>query len=1308
MIEQKDTHFYAFLSRVLWRMIVALIVFLAVYVSLGRLLAANFDYLGDFVTNKIDDALPLSMKVDRTSLRWQAFSPILVLESAEIIAIDSSSSVNTVRFDSADLKLDVFQTLLKQIPAFDSLIVKGMAFDLHLPLQNSAQGSHSVGSITGKVSEVFEPILSKTRRVLVDAASLRVSDGNWAYETELNFDYWREGSERQLVLTLTDRRGGGLELRAAGLGNPLKPSEFEGLGYLNLSINSDVLPTKTDRLPSWLELESGQVGLELFWQAQPWDWRMGGEWFINSVNPIVTSESIKVPAAIGGRFRFDTDWDESRLSLTEQSIEVDAQRYGLPDLRIDWMSDSVSMSSASIELAAVAELVSALSDDETGALLDEINPRGIIKDLRLKQRKGGQRELAAELQEIALDGSLKRVGVTGLSGHLWARDETVLIKANTPRLTLDIQSVYDQALVLDNPRALLRIRVMPTAVHIIGEDIETEALLGRVYGNLKLELPRIRGDFEPEMVLMLHAPDARIDQRSTVIPKTISESLKTWLDQSIGSGRVYDAGFFYRGSLVKDSRDARSIGLTVRLEDTQLRFLPDWPVLSEITGSLILDDEETSIWIDSAAFPDTRVDKANVEIWLDQDRLPLLTATAALNGPLDGLLEDLRASPLSRYIPAETLSWAIQGGQRSNMTIQTPLTGAGVVPQVSFQTQLSGASLNPFARIQINDLNGYLSYSSAAGFFADNLLGVLWERPISIDISANAGNDPLTQIKAIGTLPGQELSQLLNLPSMDWIRGTSAFDLALSLGQDRANLSIQSSLEGISIDLPYPIKKSADVAWNSVIDINLTDPERRFSGEIKDQFRVAGNLNPDTFGLSLGVSAQPLEAEQGAFIVTGTLDTLDVDEWLATLPSSAGPSKFSYHVRALELSRVRYLNREIESVTVDARKEGEQWSMAANADWFQAALTVTADQPWQLLVEDLDLTQASTVLVGDAHGSRGVSLNDLPALDLDIRAIREQNQAIGNGVLEFRPAPDVSSEHSARLLSGSWRGLAVNSEKPIAIVWDAKEPVLTQVSGGLTLGNMGEVLGAYGYEPFIETRSGNVDFSLRWPGGPEAFGFAGTEGDLAVRLKKGKFTKASAGARGALRVVTILNFADIINRLSLSQLFETGVPFDDLELKANTSLGLIDVSTLSVQSSASHFQFGGQANLLDESLEGDLIATLPVANNLPWLAALTGGLPAAAGVYVISKIFEKQVDKFSSAVYQISGTWQEPVLKFDRLFDTKPRAQMPKSDDSSSDSEVKLVPENAAETDSETDGVSEAEGELDASQRLDAEPRPER
>lgn len=1296
MVEQKDTHFFALLSRALWRMIVGLIVFLAIYVSLGRLLAANFDYFGGMIANRIDGALPLTVAVERTSLRWQSLSPILVLQNVEITSIKSGYVANMIRFESADLKLNVFETLRNRVPAFDLLIVKDMALDLALPRTRSPRVSTSFKSFTSALSDVFEPVLSKTRRVLVDSADLRLSDGAWSYETALNFDYWREGSERQLILTLRDREGGGLEFRASGLGNPLKSEEFEGVGYLDLSVNSAVLPTKTQRLPDWLELESGEVGLELFWQAQPSDWRMGGEWFINSVSPIVANESIKVPAAMGGRFRFDTDWRDSRLSLTEQTIEVDTQTFGLPDLRVDWVADTVSVSSALIDIAAVAELITAISADTTGALLDEVNPRGQVKNLKLRQFGDGRREVVADLTDVALEGSVKRVGVTGLSGRLWARDNDVLVKAETPRLTLDIQSVYDQALVLDNPQALLHIKVTPDAVRIVGKDIEARAALGKVYGNLKLELPLSPSTFEPEMVLMLSAPEALIGVRNTVIPKTIPESLQTWLDRSIVSGGVYDAGFFYRGSLVKESRESRSIGLTARLEDTELRFLLDWPNLTAISGSLILDDEETSVWVDRGSFPATQVYDTSVEVWLDQNRLPFLAASAALKGPFEGLLADLRASPLLRYIPADTLGWAIQGEQQADLDIQTPLTGVGVVPQVSFQAQFSGVSLNPLEGIHIHDLNGLLSYSTAEGFFADELVGVLWEQPLRARITSDVSNPLLTRIDVAGTLPGRELSQLLNLPSMEWLQGASTVQAALNLGQDKANLSIASSLEGISIHLPYPAKKSAEEIWNSAIDINLADHDKGFSGDIKDQFSVSGRLNPDRFGVSLGIGAQPLEVESAAFIVTGSLDTLDLDSWQSSLPSSEGTSKWVYDARAMEFIQLRYLDREIENVLVDARAEGDQWFVAAKADWLDAALTVMEGKPWQLRVEDLNLTQALTVLNGNLQTDTVLSLNDVPELDLDIRRIREQERLIGGGILQFRPASTLSDEHSARILSGNWRGLTVDSEKPIRLVWDAEEPVLTQVSGGLTLDNMGDILESYGYEPFIETRSGAIDFSLRWPGGPEAFGFAGTEGALQVRLRKGKFTKASAGARGALRVVTILNFADIINRLSLSQLFESGVPFDDLELQANTSLGLIEVSTLSVQSSASHFQFGGRANLLDESLDGDLIATLPVANNLPWLAALTGGLPAAAGVYVISKIFEKQVDKFSSAVYRVSGTWQEPVLKFDRLFDTKPRVQ--KSNSS--------VPATALESKPESETDSEPRDELETDSSYMAEPAP--
>ena len=62
-----------------------------------------------------------------------------------------------------------------------------------------------------------------------------------------------------------------------------------------------------------------------------------------------------------------------------------------------------------------------------------------------------------------------------------------------------------------------------------------------------------------------------------------------------------------------------------------------------------------------------------------------------------------------------------------------------------------------------------------------------------------------------------------------------------------------------------------------------------------------------------------------------------------------------------------------------------------------------------------------------------------------------------------------------------------------------------------------------------------------------------------------------------------------------------------------------------------------------------------MASNLPWVAALAGGLPVAAGVFVVSKVFEKQVNRLSSGVYAIGGTWEEPTVRFDRIFDDAAR-----------------------------------------------------
>ena len=76
----------------------------------------------------------------------------------------------------------------------------------------------------------------------------------------------------------------------------------------------------------------------------------------------------------------------------------------------------------------------------------------------------------------------------------------------------------------------------------------------------------------------------------------------------------------------------------------------------------------------------------------------------------------------------------------------------------------------------------------------------------------------------------------------------------------------------------------------------------------------------------------------------------------------------------------------------------------------------------------------------------------------------------------------------------------------------------------------------------------------------------------------------------------------------------------------------------------------GDFNLVDETIDGQLVATLPVATNLPWGGALVGGLPAALGVYLTGKLVEKQVDRLSSIRYKLSGHWDAIDIQVDRIF----------------------------------------------------------
>ena len=181
---------------------------------------------------------------------------------------------------------------------------------------------------------------------------------------------------------------------------------------------------------------------------------------------------------------------------------------------------------------------------------------------------------------------------------------------------------------------------------------------------------------------------------------------------------------------------------------------------------------------------------------------------------------------------------------------------------------------------------------------------------------------------------------------------------------------------------------------------------------------------------------------------------------------------------------------------------------------------------------------------------------------------------------------------------------------------------------------------------FLRGSAGAV--RLRWPGGPTAFAAAQAEGDVTVLARRGRVLESRPGP---LALVGFLNFAEILRGLSLSYMFDTGIPFDRARADLHLHGGTVEVSQLEIAGATSNFAFSGVSDLKERKINGELVVTLPVAGNLPWLAALAGGPAVAAGVFVVSKVFEKQVNRMSSAVYGISGAIEAPEVEFRRLFD---------------------------------------------------------
>ena len=187
--------------------------------------------------------------------------------------------------------------------------------------------------------------------------------------------------------------------------------------------------------------------------------------------------------------------------------------------------------------------------------------------------------------------------------------------------------------------------------------------------------------------------------------------------------------------------------------------------------------------------------------------------------------------------------------------------------------------------------------------------------------------------------------------------------------------------------------------------------------------------------------------------------------------------------------------------------------------------------------------------------------------------------------------------------------------------------------------------------PVLEAGKSRLFSDLAWSGSPLMMSLSSVSGHVSFESKEARFLKGNA-TTDAMKLINVFNFDTWARRLKLdfSDLYQKGVSYDEMSCLVKMDKGVLLLETpLVMTSPSSTFSLQGSIDTNTSTLDSDLNVTLPVSKNATWVAALAGGLPAAAGAYLISKVFEKELNNLSTVSYHVSGTLDEPDIKFRHL-----------------------------------------------------------
>ncbi|MCE2781520.1 YhdP family protein [Limnohabitans sp.] len=830
---------------------------------------------------------------------------------------------------------------------------------------------------------------------------------------------------------------------------------------------------------------------------------------------------------------------------------------------------------------------------------------------------------------------------------------------------------------------------------------------------LKMANADLQGEWRGQWQSTPHGPgaltlDGKIDKLNVAtvhryLPVGLPASVLDYLRDALVNGTYSDVNVKIKGDLAKlpfkNPKDGE-LRFSGRLKDVVLNMVPPallppggapWPRLSGLQGRLQFDRAGMRLSEASAQAGEAGhavlLTAPLVEI-ADMTQQALLQVRAESTSGAPQVLRLIQQSALNALLSEALAQAQVRGNLQTRFELRLPLLNLKET-QVKGNVVFKGVDLRMQPETPwLENMQGQLQFQETS-FDLRPLQAQLWGGPVSLEGSMRrSNNNPAApariEFQARGRVSAEGLRTAKEFYPLDWLaqhaQGSANYTAQLAWRDGKPDLSVNSNLEGMAVQLPAPLGKST--ASTRPLNIVLrsqqekSGPHDHIQVTLADNVRVAylrnltGKVPQVVRGIwGVGIPAQQMPAWPDSGVSAQVvLDQLDVDEWLALMPDPSGtasapnmgaPIWQSYlpNRMGLKTNTLTVNGRSLHKVTAGGTRDGAQWRANIEAQemsghiGFLQSYTGQAGQLFARLSR-LNLPPAE---IAEVEALLEAPPTKLPALDIVIDAL--QLRGIPLGRIEIEAINQESGPN--RLSVGSeWQLKKFNVLLPEAqlkstgrwlAIKDANARRKTEMNFVLDIQDAGALLNRLGTPNALRGGVGQLAGTVNWQGSPLALDYPSMNGQFEVRMGRGQFLKADAGAA---KLLGVLSLQALPRRLLLDfrDVFDEGFAFDAVRGDVGITQGTAHTSNLQIKGVNALILLDGEANIAQETqkLRAHILPIVDTGTT-SLLAGLALNPAVGLTVFVAQWLLKNPLSRASSQEFTIDGSWDSPrVTRIDK------------------------------------------------------------